>query len=64
MAKKRDRIVFKRHCVGYWDWQWLTPDLFSAFGVKESKSKKIAIADARKFADKFKIPPDVVVEEE
>ena len=62
MAKTRDRIVFKRHYVGYWYWQWLTPDLFSAFGVKESKSKKIAIADARKFAAKFKNPPEIVEE--
>ena len=60
---KRDSIVLKRHYLGYWYWQWLTPDLFSAFGVKESKSKKIAIADARKFAKKFVDPPEIVVEE-
>ena len=61
---RRDKIVLHRDGAGRWYWQWLTPHLTGAFSVKESISKKIVIANARKFAAKFKIPPDVVVEEE
>jgi len=63
MAKKREKIkVYPWNGQQNWCWDFWTR-AWEACSEKQNMTKPAALRSARAFADKFKVPPDVVEDE-
>ena len=64
MAKKREKILVYRVDEDQWMWPYCISRMSVATSYYQLFSKTHALRSARAFADKFKVPPEVVVEGE